>query len=335
MVLVMMGVRRRASAGGLAKQSMTGVLPMISSALISDVLPVADRESKRLVARDVRVYVAKLSLLVTLVVASIALIVSAPWYVAAIGQLVLGTMFAHAVELQHQALHGTGFRSTRANRTAGVVLGLPLMVSYSRYRTLHLLHHRYLGTSNDTEFFEYEAVGELTYSSLLRSAVNVRRWVGALGDMVRSWHPGTRYDRVIIKDRTHSRIREEYRLMSLSLLTLAAVSWAVSRPLLVTVWLIPLVIGEVVHFLIELPEHVFCDRSTTDVFRNTRSIRGSWFSFWLTNGNNLHVEHHVRMGVPINKLPELHQTTRPYVQNYRETYWQFYRDVLRKVRGER
>src|SRR5215831_10860504 len=42
----------------------------------------------------------------------------------------LGLVYAHAVELQHQCLHNTGFRSKRWNRWVGVALGLPSLVSF-------------------------------------------------------------------------------------------------------------------------------------------------------------------------------------------------------------
>lgn len=292
-----------------------------------------NRESKKFTPRDAWFFSGKLALLAVIATASVAVIVTQPWYIALVGQVVLGVMFAHGVELQHQALHGTGFRSAKANRAFGFALGMPLMVCYSRYRALHLLHHRYLGTDRDTEFFNYAAVDKLTIGTLVRSALDVQRWMRAVWDMLRSWNPRTRFEEVIKDERTHARIRSEYRLMLLVLAGLGGLSWALGQPLLVTVWFIPLLIGEVVHFMIELPEHLFCDRTTQEVFRNTRSIKGGWFSFWLTNGNNFHAEHHARMGVPINKLPELHPACKPHLEHYSDTYWQFYREVFRKVRG--
>ena len=85
-------------------------------------------------------------------------------------------------------------------------------------------------------------------------------------------------------------------------------------------------------FLVELPEHVLCDTDSTDVLRNTRSIRGSWFSTWFTNGNNLHIEHHAAMNVPISQLPARHPETIRYAEHVEETYLDFYRRLWRAVR---
>jgi fatty acid desaturase len=301
--------------------------------VISDVLANVDREYKIFTRRDSHVFIGKLLLLSLLATAATALVIVGSWYTVVPGDVILGVLFAHAVELQHQVLHGTAFRSSRVSRGVGFLLGAPMMVSYSRYRALHLLHHRYLGTDKDTEFFEYAVADRLTAATLLRSALNVRRWAETLTDMARSWSSAARFDQVITDDHTNGRIRAEYRMMSVLLTGLLAGSITSAEPLIVTLWFGPLVVGEVTHLLIELPEHLFCDRSTTDVFHNTRSILGSRFSFWLTNGNNLHLEHHARMGVPINKLPRLHSAFRPHALHYRDNYWQFYGEVVRAIRS--
>src|ERR1044072_5259704 len=69
--------------------------------------------------------------------------------------LLLGLAYAHAVELQHQCLHNTAYRSRFWGRVLGVLLGLPSLVSFSDYQNSHLKHHRLLGTPEDKEFFNY------------------------------------------------------------------------------------------------------------------------------------------------------------------------------------
>jgi fatty acid desaturase len=273
----------------------------------------------------------KLAALVVIAGASVAWILTHGWLAALPAQILLGLMLAHAVELQHQVLHGTAFRSGTKNRVVGTLLGLPMLVSYTQYRSLHLLHHRYLGTDRDTEFFLYASNEALTIGRLLASAFNVRRWAVAVREVAASILPGRRYDAVITGERTHQRIQGEYRLMLLMLVGMVGMSLLLESPLILTLWLIPLVVAEPIHFAIELPEHTFCDRTSQQVYRNTRSIRGSWFSFWLTNGNNFHVEHHLRMGTPINKLPAMHRVVADRLHHYSPTYWQFYQDVLRRA----
>jgi fatty acid desaturase len=288
-------------------------------------------EAKKFTPADARVFAVKITLAGVLVAASCAWTLTHGWAASLPAQVLLGITLAHAVELQHQALHGTGFRSARKSRVFGFLLGAPMLVSYSRYRALHLLHHRYLGTDKDTEFFDYSSSDRLTIGTLLASAFNVRRWLDALLDILRSVSPNAQYDEVITDPAVHRRIRNEYRAMLAFLVGLGVLSWWLGSPFIIILWLVPLLFAEPVHFLIELPEHTFCDRTTQDVLKNTRSIRGGWFSFWLTNGNNFHVEHHMRMGTPINKLPQLHEATVNHIENYSRTYGEFYREVLRRA----
>jgi fatty acid desaturase len=85
------------------------------------------------------------------------------------------------------------------------------------------------------------------------------------------------------------------------------------------------------HFLVELPEHILCDTSSVDVLRNTRSITGSWLTTWFTNGNNLHIEHHAAMNVPINRLRERHADAQEFGLNVQRTYFEFFTIVMREV----
>lgn len=48
----------------------------------------------------------------------------------ALGFLLLGIGIAHGVELYHQELHNTGFTSKSLNEIIGVVLSVPLLVSF-------------------------------------------------------------------------------------------------------------------------------------------------------------------------------------------------------------
>ena len=70
--------------------------------------------------------------------------------------ILLGMMFAHCIELQHQCLHHTAYRSKKWNRFIGVLLGLPSLVSFSDFQYSHMRHHRNLGTPQDKEFFDHD-----------------------------------------------------------------------------------------------------------------------------------------------------------------------------------
>jgi fatty acid desaturase len=117
--------------------------------------PLADMDLTELSKVRIAPFLFRLTLYLALVAGLMAVVVSTrgalPW-LALIG---LGLMYAHGVELQHQALHNTAFPSKPWNRFVGFFLGLPLLVSYSDYQYSHLRHHRLLGTGDDRELFNY------------------------------------------------------------------------------------------------------------------------------------------------------------------------------------
>jgi fatty acid desaturase len=235
------------------------------------------------------------------------------------------------VELQHQCLHHSAFTTARPHRAAGVPLGLPLLVSYTHYRVRHLQHHKYLGTPMDSEFFGFDPRAPLTWRMLARGAFDYGRLLTVARDIARAWRGTWRYDAGEISDRRRREVVSEYRWMVV--LPAAAVLLAIAGfggPVL-ELWLLPLLVAVPLHFFLELPEHILCDTDTTDVLRNTRSIKGSRFSTWYTNGNNLHVEHHAAMTVSINRLRGRHGEVSDLAKYVERSYPAFYLTVLREA----
>lgn len=271
-------------------------------------------------------FVVRLGLCAAVTAAAGAAVLATAGWARLPGQVVLGLMFAHAVELQHQSLHGTGLATARGNRWVGRLLGLPMLVSYSHYRARHLRHHRYLGTDRDTEFFQYDAVEDLSPVALVASAFNLRRY-GTFARNLASAVRGRRMEEWTSEEDERA-VRGEYIALALAVVGTVALSLATGTGVALMLWLVPLVAAEPAHFFIELPEHIGCNTTSRDPKRNTRTIVGSRFSYWLTNGNNFHVEHHYKQHLPIAELPALHTEIVDDIEVLVPSYWSFYRQVL-------
>ena len=294
--------------------------------------PVALFARARVTAGDERVFLCKVAVLTVLTGAGAALAVNGHLLVAAAGIVLVAAMYTHAVELQHQCLHHSAFRRALPHRVVGVMLGLPLLVVYSHYRLRHLQHHRYLGTPDDTEFFGFDTRRPLTAGHLLRSAFDYRRLVTVCADIGRCATGRWVYPFSDVKPAVRRHIVVEHLLLGTVLVGAAALAVTGRGDYMLRLWLLPLLLAVPLHFVIELPEHILCDTDTTEVLRNTRSIRGSWFSTWFTNGNNLHIEHHAAMAVPINHLPSRHHEVRRLAVHVERTYWDFCRRLWTAVR---
>src|SRR3989338_1170387 len=119
------------------------------------------------------VFVLKLAALVGLSVTGFLLASTSNGLSSVFGIVLLGAMFAHAVELQHQCLHYTAFQSRGMNRIIGILLGLPMLTSFHAYRRSHLDHHRNLGTPGDTPFFNYRFIESSSIGALLYDMLGI------------------------------------------------------------------------------------------------------------------------------------------------------------------
>lgn len=273
-------------------------------------------------------FVVKLLILVVLVSGFIALTVMTSGVLSFVGMFLLGLMYAHAIELQHQALHNTALTSKKWNRGVGVVLGMPLLVSFSDYQHSHLRHHRLLGTAEDKEFFNYGYDSLKSLRALIPHLFMVRHYRDVAVYIFQSIFGGFTRN---AKEKTVNNIRNEYRLFALFLVAMAVITALLDTTLFLKIWFIPLLVGVPTHALIELPEHIGCSTRTTDVLRNTRSIRASWLGIWFTNGNNYHVEHHWLPGVPNHRWAEIHSRIETHIETLDPSYVSFYWNFVKHL----
>ncbi len=129
------------------------------------------------------------------------------------------------------------------------------------------------------------------------------------------------------------KVVQEHLILGFVVLAAVGLSVAGFGKYVLLLWVLPLIAAVPMHFLVELPEHILCDTETTDVLRNTRSIRGGRLSTWFTNGNNLHIEHHAAMSVPINQLPSRHEEVKQFATHVERTYADFYAKLWQQLRG--
>lgn len=249
-------------------------------------------------------------------------------------QFSMGAVFAHGVELQHQALHQTGFSSHIMNRGIGFFLGLPMLVSYSAYQDSHLYHHAKLGTPEDEEYFDYALGERATWKQLVVHFLLIKHYQQIARRLARAFRKNAFPTKMV---RSGKKIQREYRLMLLLITVFGAVSISYEQLWIVSVWIIPLALfAGPIHALIELPEHYDCERSSK-YGENTRSISAGWFATWFTNGNCFHAEHHWKASLPIERLRALHREMKhecKYISpSYLAFYWMFLQETRKQLRN--
>ncbi len=275
----------------------------------------------------------KLVIACVVVITGVGLVSQPDMSLNIIGVFLLGSMYAHAVELQHQCLHNTAFKSRQMNRIVGVCLGLPLLSSFHAYRRLHLEHHRTLGTPNDKTFYTYRFTQHPSISSFLHDFLGIAHLKGVFASIFGQSPSKLQVQNMdFAEDITGERF--DYGLMVFALGLTYLLAMNTGSLFLVKVWIIPmLIVGQPLHFLIELPEHIGCSKASTDSFYNTRTIQGSRFSTWFTNGNNFHVEHHLAPALSMDQMRDLFEINKGNHIHFCSSYFEFYKMVF-KISGE-
>jgi fatty acid desaturase len=226
------------------------------------------------------------------------LIVSVPsWLVRLPAYFAIGVLIHGMANFMHEGIHGTLFRDKRKNRWFGFVMGAPALFSVTAYGVNHLLHHRFNRTKDDPDeitnvtkdprllqlfFYGWILFGTVAYSLRLPySAI----------------HHGSRSER--------SQVVLEQVLLALMVGSLFYFSWRGGwLPLLVQVWLIPLIVTASIGNMRGWAEHVLTVRGHP--LTETRTVTSTrWFSFFHIN-LNYHLEHHLFPRVPWYNLPKVH-----------------------------
>jgi fatty acid desaturase len=248
------------------------------------------------------------------------------WRMVVVGVFIVGLLYAHMLELAHSCIHGTAFGWRRVDRIAGVLLALPMLVSFSDYRDNHLEHHRTLGISEKKDFFGYEFDNMATWCSFVLHLLMIGHYRNAAKNMVRA---ATRWKwRTIPAAGFNSHI--EHLLMALWL-AVPLLALLLGHTELLLIQIVPLLVAVPCHVLIELPEHWHC-RPVDDPLAHTRSIAASRLLVWFTNGNNYHWEHHLCPWLPNNALRDVQQKLHQHVVHYHPSYFEFYSQVVRSLR---
>jgi len=251
------------------------------------------------------------------------------WYVV-LAQLLLGAAYAHGVELTHQALHLTGFSNKRMNRFFGVLMSIPMLVSFSGYQDSHLYHHQNVGTPEDSEFFNYGNRNSIRIWDLITHFFMIEHFIKFFKFAFISFS-NKEFQCKILKDKS-IKIKNEYRIMAILFFGALLYTVASGNLIFIYIWLIPLfVFSSPIHALIELPEHYNCNNNSKNYFENTRTIQSNAFMTWFTNGNNFHVEHHIRAAAPIENLKDIHKEIGEKIMYKNRTYREFYISFIKDL----
>jgi fatty acid desaturase len=213
-----------------------------------------------------------------------------------------GYFVAFLFMIVHETAHKTAFRTRAINLAVGHLSAFAIVLPYEYYCLFHWDHHRY---TQDPERDPELIVGPkpksdtqlaIAYSGLLQLAVRVRLMLkhAFTGRVTAPWVPENK--RAIV-------VREARLYVALYALLLM-LSIALATPILLWVWIVPMLAGQLILRPYLYAEHTGCER-TRSAFHNTRTTYTGAIMKWFAWNMPYHVEHHAYPSVPFHALPEL------------------------------
>lgn len=281
-------------------------------------------EHRDLIHPNPLVFMGKLSIWAGGILLGIVLAALPSWWSQTIGVALVALMFAHGIELEHQALHCTGTGKRRLDMALGFILGLPLLISVSHYQDRHLHHHQHVGTPDDSEFFQFSKDDNNRPIRFIGNLLMIPHWRRVAQLVWASWTGGD-IGRVYNANNA-KRIRRDYAALGLAVV-LAAALVAIFHPFKL-VLLLAFPVAACLHTLLELPEHWKCNK-VPSVLENTRTVRAGRLATWFTNGNNYHVEHHLAPALRPEMLPTFHARISSRIVHHNDSYLDLIREAFK------
>lgn len=224
--------------------------------------------------------------------------------VAAPFMLLQGWLVAFLFMPLHETAHRTAFLARQANIWVGSLCGVAVMLPYEYYTLFHWAHHRHTqDPERDPELLAgvappRSAAGLAIFFSGFRQLYGRLRLMlqHAAGDVRAPWVPAGKRPMVVREARW---VLAVYGVVTLGSLLLASA-------LMLWLWLLPLILGQLFLRPYLLAEHSACGHGAS-AFENTRTTFTHSLVRWFTWNMPYHVEHHAYPSVPFHALPDLHR----------------------------
>ncbi|MEL6620473.1 MAG: fatty acid desaturase [Pseudomonadota bacterium] len=234
-----------------------------------------------------------------------------------------GVLLVFLFTLSHECTHATPFRQRWLNDAVGHGIAPVLALPFTWFRYFHLAHHKH---TNDPDHDPELAGGGRpdTWDRYLRYLSGWAYWSGNLMTLWRNAQG--RIDAPYLPKARHRAMRREARVI-LSLYALAALG-LIWSPLILWLWLVPVLLGQPVLRLYLLAEHGHCP-PVADMLENSRTTLTVRAVRWLAWNMPFHAEHHAFPAVPFHQLPALHAHLAPHLKSVSDGHVRFTADYAR------
>jgi len=237
----------------------------------------------------------------------------------------------------HETAHKTAFRSRPLNILVGYVSAFAIALPYEYYCLFHWDHHRHTqDPDKDPELIggvkpASDTQLAIAYSGLLQLARRLSLMLrhAVTGRVTVPWIQEAKRPTIVLEARCYGALYLSLLLASMALHTM----------ILLWVWVLPLLLGQLMLRPYLYAEHTACAQ-TRSAFQNTRTTSTVRLVRWFAWNMPYHVEHHAYPSVPFHALPKLNRIVdgdivhrgAGYLAVTRET-WAWFRAQWHNVRA--
>jgi fatty acid desaturase len=222
--------------------------------------------------------------------------------------------------LAHEATHRTPFASDRLNSLAGHAVGFVLLLPFHWFRAFHMAHHRW--TNLEGKDPELAGGKPASYAGWLWHVSGLPYWGGQIALIARLIY---RADDAFIATTAKQKVVTEAQWMVVGYV-LAGLSLLVT-PILLWVWIVPVLLGQPFLRIYLLAEHGDC-AFVANMLENTRTTFTNAIVRFFAWNMPYHAEHHIFPQVPFHRLPDLHRMIAKELKVTAKGYREFTRDYL-------
>ncbi len=233
------------------------------------------------------------------------------------------TMFA----VVHECCHRTAFASNELNDTVAWCAGVLSGYNSTFYRRYHKWHHQY--TRIEGKDPELEDVQPSNLREYLAEISGYYWWWGKIQTHFRV-ATGQLDNMPYIAEDAQAEVINSTRWQLLVYTIAIALSLIFQHPWFITLWLLPLAVGQPILRFILLAEHTGCSKDNNPL-TNTRTTL-TWFPVQFMMWNMpFHAEHHLYPSIPFHALPQAHQELKKHFAVVDKGYFRVNQNIIKNL----
>jgi fatty acid desaturase len=246
------------------------------------------------------------------------------WWIKTPALIIYGFSLAAMFATLHETCHRTAFASNRLNDVVAWWAGVLSGYNSTFYRRYHKWHHRY--TQIPGKDPELEDAKPSNFKEYLTEIIGINWWSGKIQTHYRL-ATGRLNNLPYIAENARKEVIKSTRLQLIVYGVAIALSLIFQQPWFVTLWLLPLAVGQPILRGILLAEHTGCSNDNNPL-TNTRTTL-TWFPLKFMMWNMpYHAEHHLYPSIPFHALPQAHQQLQEHFIVVDRGYLKVNRDII-------